>query len=134
MSKYLKVPEWNVELAPGDERSEDSGESSGVRGYLIGFVLASLLTFASFGIIGSNLIWTQGIPVALGVFAVAQMGVHLVFFLHINSGPDNTNNILALAFGILIVSIVITGSLWIMHHLNHNMMAMPGMNNLQTER
>ena len=53
---------------------------------------------------------------------VTQMGVHLVFFLHITTGPDNTSNVLALAFGVLIVTIVITGSLWIMTNLNDNMM------------
>jgi cytochrome o ubiquinol oxidase operon protein cyoD len=52
------------------------------------------------------------------------MGVHLVFFLHITTGPDNTNNVLALAFGVLIVALVIAGSLWIMANLNENM-AMP---------
>ena len=52
------------------------------------------------------------------------MGVHLVFFLHITTGPDNTNNVLALAFGVLIVVLVIGGSLWIMAHLNHNTMPM----------
>ncbi len=52
------------------------------------------------------------------------MGVHLVFFLHITTGPDNTNNVLALAFGVLIVFLVIGGSLWIMANLNHNMMPM----------
>ena len=50
------------------------------------------------------------------------MGVHLVFFLHITTGPDNTNNVLALAFGVLIVILVMGGSLWIMDHLNQNMM------------
>ena len=49
------------------------------------------------------------------------MGVHLVFFLHITSGPDNTNNIMALAFGVLIVVLLFGGSLWIMSHLNRNM-------------
>ena len=58
---------------------------------------------------------------ALTTFAVAQMGIHLVFFLHLTTAPDNTNNILALAFGILIVGIVVFGSIWIMDHLNHNM-------------
>ena len=52
----------------------------------------------------------------------AQMGVHLVFFLHITTWSDNTNNVLALAFGLLIVFLVVGGSLWIMDHLNHNMM------------
>jgi cytochrome o ubiquinol oxidase operon protein cyoD len=62
---------------------------------------------------------------ALAALAVAQMGVHLAFFLHITTGPDNTNNALALAFGVLIVGIVIAGSLWIMYHLDTNMMV-PG--------
>ena len=55
---------------------------------------------------------------ALAALAVAQMGVHLAFFLHITTGPDNINNALALAFGALIVGLVIAGSLWIMFHLN----------------
>jgi cytochrome o ubiquinol oxidase operon protein cyoD len=62
--------------------------------------------------------------VALIVLAIAQMGVHLVFFLHITTGPDNVNNVLALAFGVLIVFLLLTGSLWIMWHMNHNMMPM----------
>jgi len=61
----------------------------------------------------------------MAAFAIAQMGVHLAFILHITTRPDNVNNVLALAFGALIVGIVIAGSLWIMYHLNGNMM-MPG--------
>jgi cytochrome o ubiquinol oxidase operon protein cyoD len=52
------------------------------------------------------------------------MGVHLVFFLHITTGPDNVNNVMALAFGVLIVFLVVVGSLWIMAHMNQNMMPM----------
>jgi cytochrome o ubiquinol oxidase operon protein cyoD len=52
------------------------------------------------------------------------MHAHLVFFLHITTGPDNTNNVLALAFGLLIVFLVIGGSIWIMGHMNQNMMPM----------
>ena len=62
---------------------------------------------------------------ALAALAVAQMGVHLAFFLHITTGPDNLNNALALAFGTLIVGLVIAGTLWIMYHLNSNLMV-PG--------
>jgi len=65
-----------------------------------------------------------GIPVALVVLAIAQIGVHLVFFLHITTAPDNTNNVLALAFGVLIVALLIGGSLWIMDNLNQRMMPM----------
>jgi cytochrome o ubiquinol oxidase operon protein cyoD len=92
------------DVAPGDEGAE--GGSFAQR------------------IVGTDLVWQPSIPVALVVLAIAQMGVHLVFFLHITSGPDNTNNVLALAFGVLIVILLMGGSLWIMANLNHNMMPM----------
>ena len=107
------------DLAPGDERA-----GHGPSGYVLGLVLALLLTAASFWAAGSGLIWGPGIPAALAALAIAQMGIHLVFFLHITTGPDNTNNVLALAFGVLIVFLVIVGSIWIMTHLNHNMLPM----------
>jgi cytochrome o ubiquinol oxidase operon protein cyoD len=97
-----------------------------VRNYLIGLVLAAGLTVASFWVAsGTSLIYRPGVPMALAALAIGQMGVHLVFFLHITTGSENTNNALALAFGVLIVGIVIAGSLWIMYHLNMNMMV-PG--------
>jgi cytochrome o ubiquinol oxidase operon protein cyoD len=76
-------------------------------------------------------VWQPSIPVALVVLAIAQMGVHLVFFLHITTGPDNTNNVLALAFGVLIVFLVMAGSLWIMANLNQNMMPMDQLMQMQ---
>ncbi len=120
-----------TDTAPGDERLDGTGVAEGVRGYLIGLVLALGLTACSFFLAPSGLIWVPAIPVALIVFAIAQMGVHLVFFLHITTGPDNTNNVLALAFGILIVFLVIAGSLWIMSHLNHNMLPMDQLMRMQ---
>ncbi|MBO9664210.1 cytochrome o ubiquinol oxidase subunit IV [Dokdonella sp.] len=129
-----KETEWQGQLAPGDELPEDSGLSAGVRGYVIGLVVSLLLTAASFLVLHDTFLWKPGIPVALGVLAVAQMGIHLVFFLHLNTGPDNTNNILALAFGVLIVAIVVSGSLWIMSHLNHNMMLMERVMDLHQQR
>jgi cytochrome o ubiquinol oxidase operon protein cyoD len=111
------------DIAPGDEQA--TGRiTRGVRGYLIGLVLATGLTIVSFYITRSTLVWTPSIPIALSVLAVAQMGVHLVFFLHMTSGPDNVNNLMALAFGLLIVMLLVFGSLWIMSNLNHNMIPM----------
>jgi cytochrome o ubiquinol oxidase operon protein cyoD len=107
------------DLAPGDEGEVRVGPR--LLGYCIGFGLAILLTATSFFIAGTNLVWQPSIPVALIVLAIAQMGVHLVFFIHITTDPDNTNNILALAFGLLIVFLVVAGSLWIMANLNQNM-------------
>jgi cytochrome o ubiquinol oxidase operon protein cyoD len=107
---------------PGDEHLEETAE--GLGGYLVGLGLATLLTVVSFFIAGTTLVWQPSIPVALSVLAIAQMGVHIVFFLHITTGPDNTNNVMALAFGVLIVLLIMAGSLWIMSHMNHNMMPM----------
>ena len=110
--------------APGYERLDGHQAAAGIGSYLIGLGLATLLTIVSFFIARTTLVWQPSIPVALAVLAIAQMGVHLVFFLHITTGPDNVNNVMALAFGVLIVFLVIVGSLWIMAHMNHNMMPM----------
>ena len=95
-----------------------------VRGYLIGLGLATLLTIASFWADQTREIYASGVAMALLVLAVAQIGIPLIFFLHITSDPDNENNILALAFGVLIVCLIVFGSLWVMLHLNHNLMPM----------
>src|SRR5262249_15794195 len=95
---------------------------SGVGIYTIGLALAVILTATSFWVANTSLLWALGVPVGLVVLAIAQMGVHLVFFLHITTAPDNTNNLLALAFGVLMVFLVVVGSLWIMTNLNDNMM------------
>jgi cytochrome o ubiquinol oxidase subunit IV len=98
--------------------------TASVLSYTAGLGLAILATIASFVVSQTNLLWPPGIPVGLVVLAFAQIGVHLVFFLHLGSAPDNTNNILALAFGLLIVFLVITGSIWIIANLQANMMPM----------
>jgi cytochrome o ubiquinol oxidase subunit IV len=119
------------DVGPGFLDAADHGVRQGIQGYVIGLALAVLLTVASFYAVNTNLIWGPGIPVALVTLAVAQIGVHLVFFLHITTAPDNTNNVLALAFGVLIVALVIGGSIWIMGHLNERMMPMDQMMNMQ---
>jgi cytochrome o ubiquinol oxidase operon protein cyoD len=122
MSEDIQQSLHAPEVAPGDEGG--SSVTQRLAGYGVGLGLAILLTATSFFVAGTDLVWQPSIPVALVVLAIAQMGVHLVFFLHITSGPDNTNNVMALAFGVLIVTLVIGGSLWIMANLNHNMMPM----------
>lgn len=115
-----------------DDRGGASDESLSRLGtYVMGLVLATLLTIASFWIAKTHLIYGPGIPEALATLAVAQMGIHLVFFLHLTTAPDNTNNILALAFGLLIVGLVVFGSVWIMDNLNHNLMPMQQLMQMQ---
>ena len=89
--------------------------------YLIGLAYAVVLTLASFWASSTDLIYAPGVPILLGVLAIAQMGVHLVFFLHISSAADQTNNFLALAFGTFVVCLIVFGSLIIMGNLNHMM-------------
>jgi len=117
------------DLAPGDE--EDVRIAPRLVGYLVGLGLSILLTATSFFVAGTDLVWQPSIPVALTVLAIAQMGVHLVFFLHITTGSDNTNNVMALAFGLLIVFLVIGGTVWIMAHLNQNMIPMQQLMRMQ---
>jgi cytochrome o ubiquinol oxidase subunit IV len=112
------------DIAPGYEPRTREGVRTALRGYLTGLALAILLTIASFWAARTDLIYGPGVPVALVALAVAQMGIHLVFFLHITTAPDNTNNVLALAFGVLIVFVLVFGTVWVMAHMNHNMMSM----------
>jgi cytochrome o ubiquinol oxidase subunit IV len=116
-TSYDRAPGYRPRPADAEEAT-----SSGVLVYTIGLLIAVLLTATSFWVTNPSLLWGPGISLGLAVLAIAQMGVHLVFFLHITTGPDNTNNVLALAFGVLIVTLVVAGSLWIMADLNSNMM------------
>jgi cytochrome o ubiquinol oxidase operon protein cyoD len=118
-----------ADAAPGDQSGSNIAH---VGGYLAGLVLAVGLTATSFWVASTHALWGPGIPIGLCVLAIAQMGIHLVFFLHITTAPDNTNNVLALAFGVLIVFLVVAGSLWIMANLNTNMMPMDQLMNTQS--
>jgi cytochrome o ubiquinol oxidase operon protein cyoD len=123
--------------APGEKSSltEAGGETprSDLLVYTIGLFLALVLTAISFWVANTSLLWPPGIWLGLAVLAIAQMGVHLVFFLHITTGSDNTNNVLALAFGMLIITLIVAGSLWIMADLNANMMMSPDLMNLHMQ-
>ena len=119
-----------LDVAPGLPHSNILSETLA---YVIGLALALILTGVSFWVASTGALWAPGVAVGLVVLAIAQMGVHLVFFLHITSGPDNANNILALAFGVLIVFLVMIGTIWIMSHMDANMAPDPAMMNLQTQ-
>ena len=120
-----------LNVAPGQPHDSMLSETIS---YVIGLGLALLLTGISFWVASTSSLWGPGVATGLVVLAIAQMGVHLVFFLHITSGPDNTNNVLALAFGVLIVFLVMVGTIWIMAHMNNNMGMSPELMNLQSQR
>lgn len=120
--EYDPLRDERGDLAPGDEPDESVGHW--VQNANLGLGFSVVLTVAAFWAASHSQheIWGPVVPVALIVLAIAQMGVHLVFFLHVTTGPDNTNNVLALAFGVLVVFLIVIGSIWIMANLNANMM------------
>ncbi len=113
---------------PGDSNFdiEDAGDSP-YASYLVGLALAIVLTLASFGAALTHLVWGPGLPILLAVLAIAQMGVHLVFFMHVNATEEGENTALALGFGIFIVFLVVFGSILIMNNLSS---VMPSMDQL----
>ena len=117
-------------VAPGQPHDNLMSETLS---YVLGLGFALILTGVSFWVASTSSLWGPGVAVGLVVLAIAQMGVHLVFFLHITSGPDNSNNVLALAFGVLIVFLVMVGTIWIMAHLAANMGPPPALTNLQMQ-
>jgi cytochrome o ubiquinol oxidase operon protein cyoD len=109
----------------------EDAEVTNPKTYLFGLALAILLTLASFGAAISHVIWGPGLPVFLAVLAVAQMGVHLVFFMHVNATEEGENTVLALGFGIFIVLLVVFGSMIIMHNLSSFMPSMDQLMKMQ---
>ena len=119
-----------LDVAPGSPHNNILSESLL---YVVGLALALILTGVSFWVASTGVLWGPGVATGLVVLAIAQIGIHLVFFLHITSGPDNTNNVLALAFGALIVFLVMIGTIVIMSQMNTNMTPDPATMNLQMQ-
>jgi cytochrome o ubiquinol oxidase operon protein cyoD len=115
--------------------NETPGQSpdwrSGLLKPLVGLGASIVLTLASFWAAGTHAVWGPGVPVLLAALAIGQMGVHLVFFLHVSSGPESTNTILALAFGVFVVALIVFGSMIIMGDLDGRMMGLDGLMNMQ---
>ena len=102
-----------------------------VGSYLAGLGFAIVLTLASFWAAGTNTVWEPAVPILLAALAIGQMGVHVVFFFHISSGPGDTNNFLALVFGVFVVGLVVFGSILIMANLDANMVPMDKLMKMQ---
>ncbi len=99
--------------------------------YAIGFALAAGLTVASFVLAANHWLTPASLVAALVVLAIAQMIVHLIFFLHITTAPAQKTNILALLLTLLIIALVVIGSLWIMAQLNAHMVPMDRLMQMQ---
>jgi cytochrome o ubiquinol oxidase operon protein cyoD len=115
----------------GDHGHGDGGhEPSTLKGYMTGFILSVILTAIPFWLVMANVLPTKSMTafVILG-FAAVQIVVHMVYFLHMNSKSEGGWTMLALIFTVVIVVITLAGSLWVMHHMNVNMM--PSMEELK---
>lgn len=103
-----------------------SGFHASMKDYVIGFVLSVILTAIPFWLVMTGALHS---PAATGLvimgFAAVQIVVHMVYFLHMSPKVEGGQNILALIFTVVIVVIVLSGSMWVMYHLNQNMMPMP---------
>jgi len=108
---------------------DDGASHSTFRGYMIGFVLAVILTAIPFWLVMDKVFASSGTTamLLLGLGAI-QIIVHMVYFLHMNAKSEGGWNMLALIFTLVLVVITLSGSLWVMYHMNANMMpAMHGM-------
>lgn len=99
-----------------------SASHGSLKGYLSGFVLSLVLTFASFGAVMSGRLPPGKALVAIVVLCVAQLLVQLVFFLHLGTSRDQRENTAILFCCGLLLAIIVAGSLWVMHNANESMM------------
>ena len=103
---------------------DDHGHGT-VGSYLFGFVLSVVLTAIPFATVMMHMLPVATlVPVIIGI-GVVQIVVHLIYFLHMNTSSGQLWNNAAFVFTLIIVGILVVGSIWVMYHLNSNMM--PGM-------
>lgn len=106
-----------------DDHHHDAGPHSTFSGYMWGFVLSIILTAIPFWLVMGNIISDRSTAVmVLGGFAVVQILVHMVFFLHMNGKIEGGWTLLSTIFTVVFVAIGIAGTLWVMFHMNTNMM------------
>jgi cytochrome o ubiquinol oxidase operon protein cyoD len=111
-----------------DEEGADHGS---LRSYMTGFALSAVLTAVPFALIMSSARINDAILIfVLAAFAMIQIVVHMIYFLHMNPRSEGGWNLLALIFTIVLVVITLSGSLWIMYHLNTNMMPVHDMSQM----
>ncbi len=100
--------------------------------YLLGFVLSVVLTAIPFWLVMSGTLPSKQVTaLVIMAFAAVQIVVHMIYFLHMNTTSENGWSMMALIFTIVMVVIALSGSLWVMHHLNSNMMPIHEMSGMR---
>jgi cytochrome o ubiquinol oxidase operon protein cyoD len=102
-----------------------------LRNYLVGFGLSVALTAIPFWLVMSDVTGNkQVIALLIMALAAVQIVVHMVYFLHMDTRSEDGWTMMALIFTLTMVVIVLSGSLWVMYHLNTNMMPMHDMSQM----
>lgn len=100
----------------------DDAPHGSLKGYLMGFALSVVLTAAPFALVMTGALGRQATALLVMALAAAQVIVHMVFFLHMNRRAEGGWQMMALIFTAVVVVIALSGSLWVMYHMNANMM------------
>ena len=131
MSTILNSSLETARVTPGTNNGQGHGS---LQGYLVGYLVSAVLTIGAFLAVETTALTPSSVIAAVTVLAIAQMLVHLIFFLHISTHPNQRTNILAYAVAMLIVAMIVAGSLWIMSHLQSNMMPVDPHMQMQMQR
>jgi cytochrome o ubiquinol oxidase operon protein cyoD len=116
--------------AHGHADHHDAGSHGSLKDYVIGFVLSVILTAIPFWLVMTHPL-SNGVTASLILgFAAVQMVVHMIYFLHMSGKVENGWSLTALIFTIILVFIMLSGSIWVLYHLNANMMPMPDMSQM----
>ncbi|KQS64482.1 cytochrome o ubiquinol oxidase subunit IV [Rhizobium sp. Leaf371] len=124
MSTHAPAHEDAHEAHHGHSHGHEASHGS-FKSYVTGFVLSVILTAIPFWLVMGEVVENKAVTAGLVmVFAVAQIIVHMIYFLHMNTKSEGGWTVMALIFTIVLIVIALSGSLWVMHHLNTNMMTM----------
>jgi cytochrome o ubiquinol oxidase operon protein cyoD len=125
----MSNPVDSLDHGHGHHAHDDGASHSTLKGYLTGFVLAVILTAIPFWLVMNRVLPPQATALVIIGLAAVQIVVHMVYFLHMNSRSEGGWTMLALIFTAVLLVITLSGSLWVMFHLNHNMM--PSMHDMR---
>lgn len=109
----------------GHDAHGDIGYHATIKGYVVGFLLSAVLTAIPFWLVMGKVLPSSLTAIVILAFAAVQMVVHMVYFLHMNAKVEGGWSLLALVFTAALVIILLSGSIWVMFHMNANMMPMP---------
>lgn len=125
-------PHTDAAHADHSHAHADGAPHATLGGYVIGFLLSVVLTAIPFWLVMNKIIPSAGMTAFVIIaFAVVQIFVHMVFFLHLNTKSEGGWNLLALIFTLVLLVIMLAGSLWVMYHMNANMMPAHDMSHMQ---